>query len=410
MSNNNIDDILKQYITIVQKFKNSIKSEQKSLLEVSNFLSDKNCVSIVELTQLVHNVVINTPKLDNLIELDLIRNLYLGKNGLIPLLLRTVQFLNNEEKKITGKFINEIKVSAQDIIDSQVQLIKINDINNKVNNESIDLSINTLQPIQGGLHPITAVISQLVAIFGVLGYRIHYAPEVDTDWHNFTALNVPLHHPARQNHDTFYVNAYDDNMKKVLRTHTSNNQIRAIKEMINSKGELIHPVKIIAPGKAYRNDSDSTHSPMFHQIELLYVDKKENIDIPSLKSLLLYFVHKFFENDNLQLRFRPSYFPFTSPSYEVDIKYNKKDNYLILGEGDSWLEILGCGIVHNKILENCGLDSSKYSGYAFGAGIERLAMLKYNFKDLRAFFEGDTRWLDYYKFNYLHTSTIFGGL
>ena len=251
---------------------------------------------------------------------------------------------------------------------------------------------------RGKIHPVSQVIDEISSIFSEIGFSVREGPDVENEYNNFTALNTPDSHPSRDMHDTFYL----DNKKEfLLRTHTSPVQVRT---MLNGKP----PFKIIAPGRTYRSDSDQTHAPMFHQVEGLHIDK--NINMGHLKGCLNYFIKEFFEVDKIKMRFRPSHFPFTEPSAEVDIGYEVKDGKIIIGEGDKWLEILGCGMVHPNVLKNVKVDPSKFQGYAFGIGIDRLAMLKYGINDLRAFFETDYRWLNHFGFDPLDGPSSYRGL
>jgi phenylalanyl-tRNA synthetase alpha chain len=248
---------------------------------------------------------------------------------------------------------------------------------------------------------VSQVTDELVAIFADMGFTVADGPDIESDWHNFTALNMPPEHPARQMHDTFYLPADDKGERKVLRTHTSPVQIRTM--MAGPP-----PYRVIIPGRTYRSDSDMTHTPMFHQVEGLVIDR--DVHMGHLKGCLLEFARAFFEVDTLRLRFRPSHFPFTEPSAEVDIGCSRKGGELKIGEGDDWLEILGCGMVHPKVLENCGVDAAQYQGFAFGMGIDRIAMLKYGIPDLRSFFDGDLRWIRHYGFVPLDIPSLVGGL
>ena len=252
-----------------------------------------------------------------------------------------------------------------------------------------------------------SIIDEAIAIFGEMGFSIAEGPDIEDDWHNFQALNIPPEHPARQMQDTFYLPKNDKGDTIVLRTHTSPVQVRTMTERKEAleKGE---PIRIIAPGRTYRCDSDMTHTPMFHQIEGLVIEK--DINFSHLKGVIVNFLEAFFNVSDVPLRFRPSFFPFTEPSAEVDIGCLHKDGALHIGEGHNWMEILGCGMVHPNVLENCGIDSTVYKGFAFGMGVERLAMLKYGIPDLRTFFEGDTGWLDHYGFSHLDIPTLVRGL
>jgi phenylalanyl-tRNA synthetase alpha chain len=339
---------------------------------------------------------------------DLHQKLF-SKSGYFAERMKQLANLSVEEKKSFGKTINEQKNILLEALQKKQEDLKLQAINEKIAKEKIDLSLPINGVKSGGVHPISYTIDQMIAIFAELGFKVALGQEMEEDWYNFTALNVPAHHPARQDHDTFYLNMLDEKgQKKLLRTHTSNVQIRTM--MDHAKQDKDFPISIIAPGKTYRSDSDATHSPMFHQIEGLFVDKRENVSVPQLKAVLMQFLSKFFEVEDLPLRLRPSYFPFTSPSYEVDIVCDRSKDQLIIGSGNDWLEVLGCGIVHPNVLKNCGIDPEIYGGFAFGMGIERLTMLKYGFKDLRTLFEGDIRWLAYNNISALKTPSLFGGL
>ncbi|MDR2008689.1 MAG: phenylalanine--tRNA ligase subunit alpha [Alphaproteobacteria bacterium] len=333
-----------------------------------------------------------------------------SKSGYFSAALKDMASLSVEDKKTRGAFLNSQKAQLLEIFSQKTEELKEIALNEKIASEKLDLTLPIAPLHAGGIHPISNAIEQIIAIFAAQEFEVAVANEIEEDWFNFTALNVPSHHPARQDQDTFYLNSLDSaGNRKVLRTHTSNTQIRT---MIAKKDDLYSgkPIKIIAPGRTYRADSDATHSPMFHQVEGLYVDKIENISVPLLKSILTNFCGSFFGVDNIPMRFRPSYFPFTSPSYEVDMLCDKSGDSLVIGKGEDFLEILGSGIVHPNVLENCGIDSTKYAGLAFGMGIERIVMLKYGFKDLRDMYCGDIRWADYYNINPIKTPTIFGGL
>ena len=267
--------------------------------------------------------------------------------------------------------------------------------------EKIDVTLPARPETQGAIHPISQTIDEVISIFGEMGFRVAEGPDIEEDWYNFTALNIPLDHPARQEHDTFYLNAERDGQRMVLRTHTSPVQIRTMQVQEP-------PIRIIVPGRTYRCDHDATHSPMFHQVEGLHIDK--GINMGHLKGCLNYFIKEFFEVDKIKMRFRPSHFPFTEPSAEVDIGYRIEKNKIIIGEGDKWLEVLGCGMVHPNVLKNCKVDPKIYQGFAFGIGIDRLAMLKYGINDLRSFFECDYRWLNHYGFDPLDVPTNYRGL
>ena len=307
----------------------------------------------------------------NLAALDQIRINYLGKKGHITRLLKQLVDLPAEERPAAGEAINNAKTELQEAIENQRILLVRAQLELKLAGERVDITLPGRGQRRGGLHPVTLTLQKIQHLFSQIGFEVVYGPEVEDDYHNFEALNIPAHHPARAMHDTFY---FGD--KTLLRTHTSSVQIRIMKERKP-------PLCIIAPGRVYRCDSDMTHTPMFHQVEGLLVD--EHVTFTQLKGLLKDFLEHFF-NRSLQLRFRPSYFPFTEPSAEVDI----------MGD-NGWLEVLGCGMVHPQVLENTGIDSNKYTGLAFGMGVERLAMLQYGIDDLRIFFENDLRFLQQFK-------------
>ena len=328
-------------------------------------------------------------------EVEVIRLEYLGKKGLIPSEMKLLSKLSIEQKKIKGQELNKLKTLIEDAVNDHKILIENKKLEEKLKNESVDVTLPHNEEVTGKIHPISQTIFSIIEIFGNLNYSVEAGPDIESDFNNFSALNIPPHHPAREMQDTFYVNnpKGEDN---VLRTHTSPVQVRT---MLKSKP----PIKIIVPGRTYRSDSDSTHTPMFHQVEGLLVNK--DATMADLKSTLILFLKEFFEIDNLKYRFRPSYFPFTEPSAEMDVAYTKKNNVLKIGEGDDWLEILGCGMVNPKVLENCNIDSSVYQGFAFGMGIERLSMLKYGITDMRGLFDLNLNWLDHYGFSPLDLKT-----
>jgi phenylalanyl-tRNA synthetase alpha chain len=337
-------------------------------------------------------------KIDNcktLQELEVIRLEYLGKKGLLPSEMKLLGNLPIEQKKIKGQELNKLKAFIEVSINDHKILIENAELEQKLKNESIDVTLPHTEEVTGKIHPISQTIFSITEIFGNLNYSVEAGPDIESDFNNFSALNIPPHHPAREMQDTFYVNN-SNGEDNVLRTHTSPVQVRT---MLKSKP----PIKIIVPGRTYRSDSDSTHTPMFHQVEGLVVN--EDATMADLKSTLILFLKEFFEIDNLKYRFRPSYFPFTEPSAEMDVAYTKKNNVLKIGEGDDWLEILGCGMVNPKVLENCNIDSSVYQGFAFGMGIERLSMLKYGITDMRGLFDLNLKWLDHYGFSPLDLKT-----
>ena len=336
-------------------------------------------------------------KLD-LSEINEIKSNLFGKNGLISSQFKVIGSIAESERKKFASDLNFIKNELQDLIDSKINEIQSAEINEKLEKEKIDVTLPERPFISGKIHPVSQTIDEISSIFSEIGFSVEEGPDVENEHNNFTALNTPENHPARDMHDTFYL---DEKKQKLLRTHTSPVQIRT---MLKHKP----PYKVIAPGRTYRSDSDQTHSPMFHQVEGLYIDK--DVNMGHLKGCLNYFIKEFFEVKKIKMRFRPSHFPFTEPSAEVDIGYEMKDGKIKIGEGDKWLEILGCGMVHPNVLRNVKVDASKYQGYAFGIGIDRLAMLKYGISDLRAFFDCDYRWLNHYGFDPLDVPTNYRGL
>ena len=321
-----------------------------------------------------------------------------GKNGKISNEFKKMVSIASEDRKKFASDLNLIKNELQSSIEKKIKDIEINEINSKLKNEKVDVTLPERNFIQGRIHPVSQVIDEISSIFSEIGFSVKEGPDVENEYNNFTALNTPDNHPARDMHDTFYL---DESKEVLLRTHTSPVQIRT---MLKDKP----PFKIIAPGRTYRSDSDQTHAPMFHQVEGLHIDT--NINMGHLKGCLNYFIKEFFEVDKIKMRFRPSHFPFTEPSAEVDIGYELRDGKIIIGEGDKWLEILGCGMVHPNVLKNVKVDPAKFQGYAFGIGIDRLAMLKYGINDLRAFFETDYRWLNHFGFDPLDVPSSYRGL
>ena len=332
----------------------------------------------------------NTSSIENL---ESIRIKYLGKKGLISLEMKSLSSLSIDEKKNKGQELNIIKFFLETNLQNKKNQFESKLINEKLEKEKIDTTLPPRDFNSGKIHPISQTIYKVIDIFSSMGFSVESGPDIETDFNNFTALNIPDHHPAREMQDTFYIG------NKVLRTHTSPVQVRT---MLQTKP----PIRIIVPGRTYRSDSDSTHTPMFHQVEGLLIDTSSTM--AHLKGCLVDFLKEFFEINDLKYRFRPSYFPFTEPSAEMDIAYTKKDNVLKFGEGDDWLEILGCGMVNPVVLDNCKIDSSKYQGFAFGMGIERLSMLKYGITDIRSFYESDFRWLNHYGFNPLDLTSSSG--
>jgi phenylalanyl-tRNA synthetase alpha chain len=335
--------------------------------------------------------------------LEAVRVAALGRNGTITALLKTLGAMTPDERRVQGPLINGLKDKVTEALTARRDALKNAALDARLNTETVDVTLPVREPPtdQGRIHPISQVIDELTAIFADMGFAVAEGPDIETDDLNFTRLNIPEGHPAREMHDTFFFNPKPDGSRLLLRTHTSPVQIRT---MLAQKP----PIRVIIPGRTYRVDSDQTHTPMFHQVEGLVIDKGSNLG--HLKWILEEFLKAFFEVDQVKMRFRPSFFPFTEPSLEVDIQCRREKGEVRFGEGNDWLEILGCGMVHPNVLRNCGLDPEEYQGFAWGMGIDRIAMLKYGMPDLRAFFEADVRWLSHYGFRPLDLPTLAGGL
>ena len=335
--------------------------------------------------------------------LDAVRVAALGKKGSVSALLATLGKMSPDERKVQGAAINAVKDALSAALDARKLDLKTAALDARLARETLDVTLPLREPPleTGRIHPISQVIDELTVIFADMGFAIAEGPDVETDDYNFTKLNFPEGHPAREMHDTFFFNPKEDGSRLLLRTHTSPVQVRT---MLSQKP----PIRVICPGRTYRCDSDQTHTPMFHQVEGLVIDKSANLG--HLKWILAEFCKAFFEVDNVNMRFRPSFFPFTEPSLEVDIQCRREKDEIRFGEGEDWLEILGCGMVHPNVLRNCGIDPDEYQGFAWGMGIDRIAMLKYGLPDLRAFFDADVRWLNHYGFRPLDFPTLAGGL
>jgi len=327
----------------------------------------------------------------------------LGKKGSISALLATLGKMSPDERKSAGAQINALKDKVSEALGARRSVLKEAALEARLSSERVDVTLPTRETgiETGRIHPISQVMDELTAIFADLGFSIAEGPDVERDDYNFTKLNFPEGHPAREMHDTFFFAPNEAGERKLLRTHTSPVQVRT---MLAQKP----PIRVICPGRTYRCDSDQTHTPMFHQVEGLVIDKQANLG--HLKWILEESCKAFFEVPSVKMRFRPSFFPFTEPSMEVDIQCSRKGGEIRFGEGDDWLEILGCGMVHPNVLRNCGLDPDEYQGFAWGMGIDRIAMLKYGMPDLRPFFDADVRWLSHYGFRPLDLPTLAGGL
>jgi phenylalanyl-tRNA synthetase alpha chain len=333
--------------------------------------------------------------------LEAIRIATLGKKGSISEQMKSLGAMAPDERKNAGAALNVLKDTVTEAIAARKAVLQEAQLEQRLASEKIDVTLPTRAEPRGTVHPVSQVWEEVVQIFGDLGFAVAEGPHIEDDFHNFTALNIPPEHPARQEHDTFYFNEKPDGSRMVLRTHTSPVQIRT---MLSSKP----PIRIIAPGRTFRCDSDMTHTPMFNQIEGLVID--ETTHMGHLKWILAEFCKSFFEVGDVKMRFRASHFPFTEPSLEVDINCSWEGGQVKIGQGSSWLEILGSGMVHPNVIKAGGLDPDKHQGYAFGMGLDRLAMLKYGIPDLRAFFEADLRWLRHYGFKALNVPTLPGGL
>ena len=340
---------------------------------------------------------------DTLEALEAVRVSALGKQGSVSALLKTMGGMSPEERQAQGPIINGLRESITSALAAKKAYLETAELNRRLATERVDMTLPAPDAPRGTIHAVSQVMDELAEIFADMGFAVAEGPEIEDDWHNFTALNIPETHPARAMHDTFY---FPDDMarngqKMVLRTHTSPVQIRTMTSQEP-------PIRIIAPGRVYRSDSDATHTPMFHQIEGLVIDK--GIHLGHLKWTLETFLKAYFEREDVVLRLRPSYFPFTEPSVEVDVGYSVINGKRVIGGSEGWMEVLGSGMVHRKVIEACGLDPDIWQGFAFGTGVDRLAMLKYGMDDLRAFFDGDNRWLQHYGFNALDVPTLSGGV
>ena len=336
--------------------------------------------------------------------IEAIRIAAIGKKGSVSERMKTLGKMSPEDRQVMGPALNGLKIRVTDAINDRKTALRDAAIDARLARETVDVSlpVHASPAERGRIHPISQVVDEITAIFADMGFAIAEGPDIETDYYNFTALNFPEGHPAREMHDTFFLKPDADGNRKVLRTHTSPVQIRTMETQKP-------PIRIVIPGKTYRQDSDATHSPMFHQLEGLVVDRTANV--ANLKWVLEEFCKSFFEVDSVNMRFRPSFFPFTEPSMEVDIQCDRsKPGEVRFGEGDDWMEILGCGMVHPNVLRNGGLDPDEYQGFAWGIGIDRIAMLKYGMPDLRAFFDADVRWMSHYGFRPLDMPTLFGGL
>ncbi|RAI43320.1 phenylalanine--tRNA ligase subunit alpha [Rhodoplanes roseus] len=356
-----------------------------------------------EITELEARLMADVAATADEAALEAVRVAALGKKGAVSALLATLGKMSPEERKTQGPLINGLKDRLGEALSARRAALRDAALDQRLATETVDVTLPLPDgPLdRGRIHPISQVIDELTAIFADMGFSVAEGPDIETDDYNFTRLNFPVGHPARDMHDTFFFPPKEDGSRLLLRTHTSPVQVRT---MLSQEP----PIRVICPGRTYRCDSDQTHTPMFHQVEGLVIDKGSHLG--HLKWILAEFCKAFFEVDQVKMRFRPSFFPFTEPSLEVDIQCRRDKGEIRFGEGEDWLEILGCGMVHPNVLRNCGIDPDVYQGFAWGMGIDRIAMLKYGMPDLRAFFEADVRWLDHYGFRPLDFPTLAGGL
>jgi phenylalanyl-tRNA synthetase alpha chain len=339
---------------------------------------------------------------ESLQELDSLRVALLGKQGEITARLKSLGAMDAEARTAEAPKIHALREAVADALASRKDALETAELERKLATERVDLSLPAPESLSGTVHPVSQVMDELAEIFADLGFSVAEGPEIESQWYNFTALNMPEFHPARAMQDTFYLEPREAGAERqVLRTHTSPVQIRTMEK--NPP-----PIRIIAPGRVYRSDSDATHTPMFHQIEGLVIDR--NIHLGHLKWTLETFLKAFFERDDVAIRMFPSYFPFTEPSADVQVGWSWENGRRVIGGSDNWMEVLGSGMVHPNVIRNCGLDPDEWQGFAFGTGVDRLAMLKYGMSDLRAFFDGDIRWLKHYGFRALDVPTLSGGV
>ena len=350
--------------------------------------------------KLKNEVLIKIKEASSLDDLEKLRVQVLGKKGSLTSLMKQLGSLEPDKRREAGQILNSLQKNIIESMDSKKSSLEDTYLNEKLKNEALDITLPTRPENIGRIHPLSKTMDEVISIFAQMGFTVAEGPDIESDFYNFTALNIPQEHPARQEHDTFYFNEDENGERKVLRTHTSPVQIRTMEK-------LKPPLRVIVPGRTYRSDHDATHSPMFHQCEGLVIG--DNLNMSHLKGCLIDFCRIFFGVDDLPVRFRPSYFPFTEPSAEVDIGCSRKSGELIIGEGDEWLEILGSGMVNPRVLQNCGLDPNEHQGFAFGMGLERVAMLKYGIPDLRPFFDSDLRWMKHYGFFPFEQTSIHQG-
>ncbi|MEX6632960.1 phenylalanine--tRNA ligase subunit alpha [Hyphococcus lacteus] len=354
-----------------------------------------------ELQELETDLLAKIDSAENESALEGLRVGALGKKGVISERMKTLGKMSPEERKEMGPVLNGLKTRIGDAIETKKQTLEAAALNARLASEKVDVTLPIRPEPKGKIHPVSQVTEEIVAIFSAMGFDVAEGPDIEDDFHNFTALNFPADHPAREMHDTFFFEPREDGTRQMLRTHTSPVQIRTMKSQKP-------PIRIVIPGRTYRCDSDQTHTPMFHQVEGLVIDKSAHMG--HLKGTLEAFVKTFFEIEEVKTRFRPHFFPFTEPSAEMDIGYEHVGKEIRFGQGADWMEILGCGMVHPNVLVNCGLDPDEYQGFAWGMGVDRLAMLKYGIPDLRDFFAADARWLEHYGFDPVDQPNLATGL
>lgn len=344
-----------------------------------------------DLNGLEQDILQRIARADDLKALDDVRVAAVGKNGVLSGYMKELGTLMGDARKSRGQALNLVQQQIMQALQDRKDVLSQAALDLRLATETQDVTLDAPSPVWGKIHPCSQTLHEAVTIFQSMGFAVAQGPEIEDDFHNFTALNVPPHHPARQEQDTFYLPPDHERIGMLLRTQTSPVQIRALETHKP-------PIRIIAPGRVYRSDYDATHTPVFHQIEGLVIEEK--IHMGHLKGCLVSFLKRFFCVESLPMRYRPSYFPFTEPSAEVDIACRRDKGELIVGEGEDWLEILGCGMVHPQVLINAGLDPEVHQGFAFGIGVERITMLKYGIPDLRAFYENDKRWMNHYGFSF----------
>ena len=356
---------------------------------------------MTDLSALEGALVAQAQAAPDLAALEAVRVGALGKSGSVSALLKGMGALSPDERRVQGPLINGLRDRVAAALAARRETLEAQALEAKLAAERVDLTLPAPHRRKGSVHPTMQVMDEMIAIFAGMGFSVAEGPDIEDDFHNFTALNFPPKHPARETHDTFFLPAGEDGERKVLRTHTSPVQVRTMMSQAP-------PIRIVAPGRTYRKDSDATHTPMFHQIEGLVIDR--GIHMGHLKWTLGEFMRRFFETDVVTTRFRPHHFPFTEPSAEMDVQCDRSGGELRIGTGTDWLEVVGCGMVHPNVLRNCGVDPEEWTGFAFGFGVDRLGMLKYGMPDLRDLFAGDVRWLEHYGFGAFQAPSVAAGL